>query len=156
MEQLWNTESLDPIEQAVYLVRLRSSLLAAHEVLGANLQAALAVAVSGDLEGTAKALGVPIGVAARMATDPHMPDVALLRRGIMIARRRPGLPVDAIVRGREAMHIHGASDDDIRRVAELLTLIADEVPLDSDAWTGAKTDEKTTFTQAVAYARKLI
>jgi hypothetical protein len=82
--------------------------------------------------------------------------VALLRRGLMIARRRPGLPVDAIVRGREAIHIHGASDDDIRRVAELLTLIADEAPLDSDTWTGAKTDEKTTFAQAVTYARTLL
>jgi hypothetical protein len=90
-----------------------------------------------------------------MATDPDTPDVALLRRGIMIARRRPGLPVDAIVRGREAIHIHGASDADIRRVAELLVLIANEVPLDSDAWTGAKTDEKATFVQAVAYARSL-
>ena len=155
MEQLWDTGHLSPIEQAAHLARLRSSIRAAYEVLGANLQAATAAAVSSDLLGTAKALGVPPAVAIRMATDPNTPDVALIRRGLMIVRRRPGLSVDAIIKAREAMKIDGTSDDDIRRMAQLLIEVADEAPLDGDTWTGAKTGEKTTFHQAVTYARSL-
>jgi hypothetical protein len=151
MKQPWNLEGLNPIEQAVYLAKLRSSMRTVYEVLGADLQAALADAVANDLEGTAKALGVTPAMVVRMATDPHMPDVALMRRGLMILRHRPGLPVDVIIKAREATRIDGASDEDIRRIAQLLTEVASEVP--DEAWVGAT--DKATFSQAVEHATLL-
>jgi hypothetical protein len=153
MEQPWRAEGLNPTEQAVYLVKLRSSMRAAYEVLGDNLQAALADAVGSDLAGVAKALGVTPAMAVRMATDPHMPDVALMRRGLMILRHRPGLPVDVIIKAREATRIDGASDEDIHRIAELLTEVASTVP--DEVWAGASASDRVTFNQSVSVATKV-
>lgn len=158
MDQLWNTEGLTPAEQAAHLARLRTSIRMAYEVLGANLQAVMAAAVTADLPALAEALGVPPAVAVRMATDPDCPDVALLLRGIKIVKRRhiPLDRADAIGYANQASHIIGETDGHIRRMAGLVVKIADLLPLEHEAWNDADADDRTTWVSAVTYARTLL
>ncbi|MFC0861900.1 hypothetical protein ACFHYQ_06290 [Sphaerimonospora cavernae] len=147
--------ALTPLDQAVYLRELHVSIRQAYEELGASLQAALAVAVDTDLEGAAKAFGVPPAMLVQMAETPDFPDVVLLIEGIQAARRLRDLPIDAICDVRDALDITGASKADAVEIARLLSRVADQAPMDSDIWSEATPRERMTFHRAVTYARSL-
>ncbi|MET8382547.1 hypothetical protein ABZV14_06035 [Streptosporangium canum] len=156
MEDPLNLAALAPIDRVTYLARLQATMREAHALLGLNLQAALAVAVSTDLEATARALGVPPAIVVRMAVDPNTPDVALLLRGLNAARHRPELSVDSICDIRDALAINGSSDQEIKEIARLLNRVAKQDPLEGATWADADPNERSRFAQAVIYAQSLI
>ncbi|MFJ2033896.1 hypothetical protein [Streptosporangium sp. NPDC087985] len=147
---------LTPLDQAVYLRELHTSVRQAYEELGATLQAALAVVVETNLEAAAGAFGVSPAMLVQMAEDPEFPDVVLLTEGIQAARRLRDLPVDAICDVRDALDVTGASRADAEEIARLLCRVAEQAPLDSDIWSEATPRERMTFHQAVTYARTLV
>lgn len=147
---------LTPLDQAVYLRGLHTSIRQAYTELGATLQAALAVVVETDLEAAAQAFGVPPAMLVQMAEDPTFPDVVLLMEGIQAARRLPDLPIDAICDVRDALDVTGASKAAAEEIARLLCRVAERAPLDGDIWSEATPRERTTFHQSVTYARSLL
>ncbi|WP_449060917.1 hypothetical protein [Planomonospora algeriensis] len=149
-------DDMPPLDRAVYLAKLRSTIHEAYVYLGATLQAALSVVVSSDLESASKAFDLPPAFLVRMAEEPNTPDVALMRRGLQAARLCPDLPFEAICDSRDGLKIVDASDESIAQIARLLCRVAEQAPLDGEVWADASSHDRNTFRQALEYARTLL
>ncbi|MFC4114117.1 hypothetical protein, partial [Nonomuraea zeae] len=155
-ERFVQVPGLEPVDRALYLSNLLWSVRETQAALGASLQAALAVVVETDLEAAAEAFGVPPATLVAMAREPQHPDVGLLRRGLQAIRRLPDLSAESICDVSDALHIDGATREEVRQIAELLRRMAEGNPLDGEVWADAPSSDRVSFQQAVTYARTLL
>ncbi|MER5421643.1 hypothetical protein [Streptosporangium roseum] len=147
---------LTPAERVRSLSHMYRAMRAVADQLGEELKEAAKACVDEDIDHAARLLDLPPDVIARLSSDPDTPDVALLRRGLKIVSKRPDLPFDGVCDAADALAIEEASDDAIREIARLLVLVSDIAPAEGAVWDAAPQAERSTFRQAVEYAKTLL
>ncbi|MFE0151327.1 hypothetical protein ACFWY5_29560 [Nonomuraea sp. NPDC059007] len=149
-------QGLSAPERAASLITLRRAMQEAAESFQGELQTLLATCGPDALAQTAKTMGVSTAVVERMAVDPATPDVALLLQSIRVANTIAELPLVAVYEVADALGVEGATDDDIRQIAQALVRIAEEAPIGDTIWSCVSKANCETFARGVHYARVLL